>query len=91
MKLYTLGTSHGATEVGRACSANLLEVGGAYYLFDCGGNTEGKMTDLSLPIEKIRAAYEEQLADGQREPDRGPDLRRRQGLSQERKILDYAV
>lgn len=57
MKLYTLGTSHGATEVGRACSANLLEVSGTYYLFDCGGNTEGKMTDLSLPIEKIRAAF----------------------------------
>jgi ribonuclease BN (tRNA processing enzyme) len=57
MKLYTLGTSHGATEVGRACSANLLSVGDAYYLFDCGGNTEGKMTDLGLPIEKIRAVF----------------------------------
>ena len=39
MKLYTLGTSHGATEIGRACSANLLAVGTTYYLFDCGGNT----------------------------------------------------
>ncbi len=57
MKLYTLGTSHGATEIGRACSANLLAVGTAYYLFDCGGNTEGKMTDLGLPIERIRAVF----------------------------------
>lgn len=57
MKLYTLGTSHGATEVGRACSANLLAVGNNYYLFDCGGNTEGKMTDLGLPIDQIRAVF----------------------------------
>ena len=57
MKLYTLGTSHGATEVGRACSVNLLSVGDAYYLFDCGGNAEGKMMDLHLPIDKIRAVF----------------------------------
>ena len=57
MKLYTLGTSHGATEVGRACSSNLLAVGDHYYLFDCGGNTEGKMTDLGLPIDQIRAVF----------------------------------
>ena len=57
MKLYTLGTSHGATEIGRACSANLLAVGTTYYLFDCGGNTEGKMTDLKLPIERLRAVF----------------------------------
>ena len=57
MKLYTLGTSHGATEIGRACSANLLAVGTTYYLFDCGGNTEGKMTDLKLPIERVRAVF----------------------------------
>lgn len=57
MKLYTLGTSHGATEVGRACSANLLSVKDSYYLFDCGGNAEGKMTDLHLPVDKIRAVF----------------------------------
>ncbi len=57
MKLYTLGTSHGATEVGRACSANLLSVRDSYYLFDCGGNAEGKMTDLHLPVDKIRAVF----------------------------------
>ena len=57
MKLYTLGTSHGATEIGRACSANLLAVGNNYYLFDCGGNTEGKMTDMGLPIDRIRAVF----------------------------------
>lgn len=57
MKLYTLGTSHGATEPGRACSANLLEVNGVYYLFDCGGNVEGKMTDLNLPTKDIKAVF----------------------------------
>ena len=57
MKLYTLGTSHGATEKGRACSCNLITVNGASYLFDCGGNTEGKMTDMGLDISSIRAAF----------------------------------
>jgi len=57
MKLYTLGTSHGATEMGRACSGNLLEVNGAYYLFDCGGSVEAKMTNNRLPIENIKAVF----------------------------------
>ena len=48
MKLYTLGTSHGATEKGRSCSVNLLEVSGSYYLFDCGGDAEAKLKDLGL-------------------------------------------
>ena len=57
MKLFTLGTSHGATEIGRACSGNLIEVNGAYYLFDCGGDVEEKMTNLQLPIKDIRAVF----------------------------------
>lgn len=57
MKLYTLGTSHGAAEQGRACSGNLIEVNGAFYLFDCGGNVECKMTDLNLPFENIKACF----------------------------------
>lgn len=57
MKLYTLGTSHGATEKGRECSGNLIEVNGTFYLFDCGGNVEGRMTNMDLPIENIRAVF----------------------------------
>lgn len=57
MKVYTLGTSHGATEPGRSCSGNLLEVNGSFYLFDCGGSVEGKMTDLGLPIKNIRCVF----------------------------------
>lgn len=57
MKIYTLGTSHGHTEIGRSCSGNLLEVKGVKYLFDCGGNVEGKMTDLGLAIEDIKAVF----------------------------------
>lgn len=57
MKIITLGTSHGATEVGRACSGTLLMVNGASYLFDCGGNIEGKMTDLGLAIKDIRSVF----------------------------------
>ena len=57
MKLHTLGTSHGATEPNKACSVNLLEVNGAYYLFDCGGNAEGKITDLGIAFDAIRAVF----------------------------------
>ena len=57
MKLYTLGTSHGAAEKGRTCSVNLLEVGDAYYLFDCGGAVEVRMTDLDLPMQDIRCVF----------------------------------
>lgn len=57
MKIYTLGTSHGYTEKGRSCSGTLLEVNGAYYLFDCGGNVERKMSDAQLPFEKIKAVF----------------------------------
>ncbi|MBE7034984.1 MAG: MBL fold metallo-hydrolase [Ruminococcaceae bacterium] len=57
MKLFTLGTSHGATEIGRVCSGNLVEVNGAYYLFDCGGSVEAKMTNHQLPIGEIKAVF----------------------------------
>lgn len=57
MRLCTLGTSHGATEQGRACSCNLLTVNGVHYLFDCGGYVEGKMVDLNLDIADIKAVF----------------------------------
>lgn len=57
MKIHTLGTSHGATEKGRSCSINLFEVNGSYYLFDCGGAVEEKMTDADLPIKSIKAIF----------------------------------
>lgn len=57
MKIYTLGTSHGRTEIGRDCSGTLLEVNGTYYLFDCGGDVEGKMTNLELPIVNLKSVF----------------------------------
>lgn len=57
VKFYTLGTSHGATEQGRSCSVNLVEVDGSYYVFDCGGNIETKMKDLGMPFENLRAVF----------------------------------
>jgi len=57
VKFYTLGTSHGATERGRSCSVNLVDVDGSYYAFDCGGNIETKMKDLDMPFESLRAVF----------------------------------
>ena len=57
MKLYTLGTSHGAVENGRACSANLLEVSDKYYLFDCGGATELRLSEIGIDPTKISAVF----------------------------------
>ncbi len=57
MEIRTLGTSHGATEKGRACSGTLLTIGKTNYLLDCGGNVEAKMTDLELSIRDIRAVF----------------------------------
>lgn len=57
MKIYTLGTSHGHPEPGRKCSGTLLEVNGVYYLFDCGGDAEGKMCDMGLPIRDLKAVF----------------------------------
>lgn len=57
MKLYTLGTSHGATEEGRSCSVNLLKVSDSYYLFDCGGDAEAKLKDIGLEPNAPRAIF----------------------------------
>ena len=57
MKIITLGTSHGATEPGRFCSGNLLIVGDAYYLIDCGAPVEGMMTNMGLPIKNMKAVF----------------------------------
>ena len=57
MKLYTLGTSHGATEENRSCSINLLEVEGSYYLFDSGGDAEAKIKNLGIDPGKVKAIF----------------------------------
>lgn len=57
MKLFTLGTSHGGTEIGHSCSGSLLCVGDDFYLFDCGGDIERKMNDMKLPVGKIKAVF----------------------------------
>jgi ribonuclease BN (tRNA processing enzyme) len=57
MKLYTLGTSHGAAEPGRMCSAHLIECGGRFYLFDCGGSVESSLVDMDIPVTAIEAIF----------------------------------
>lgn len=57
MKLYTLGTSHSAAEIGRSCSGSLLEIDGSYYLFDCGGNIESKLVNMGLDPTDLRAIF----------------------------------
>lgn len=56
-KIYTLGTSHGGTEVGRSCSGNLIQCGEDFYLFDCGGDVERIMKDMNLPIGRLKAVF----------------------------------
>ena len=57
MKIYTLGTSHGRAEKGRGCSGTLIESHDVNYLFDCGGDVEGKMQNLGLSIDGIRSVF----------------------------------
>jgi len=57
MKIYTLGTSHGAAEKGRACTSTLLESGGNLYLIDCGGSVEAAMTDLGFSFANLRTVF----------------------------------
>lgn len=57
MKIYTLGTSHGAAEAGRSCTATLLQTGEHLYLIDCGGSVEAAMTDLGFDFAKLRAVF----------------------------------
>ena len=57
MKLYTLGTSHGAAEPDRMCSAHLVECGGKYYLFDCGGSVESAMTNMDIPVTDLSGIF----------------------------------
>ena len=57
MKLYTLGTSHGRVEDGRACSANLIFAGGKYYLFDCGGATELCLSEIGVDPTDVSAIF----------------------------------
>lgn len=57
MKLYTLGTSHGAAEAGHACSHNLFEISGRYYLFDCGGSAEYSLMSLGIDPTLLSAVF----------------------------------
>ena len=57
MKLYTLGTSHGAAEKDRSCSGSLLEANGSYYLFDCGADIESKLMNMDIDPADIRAIF----------------------------------
>ncbi|MBR2930969.1 MAG: MBL fold metallo-hydrolase [Clostridia bacterium] len=57
MKLYTLGTAHGAAECGRACSVILLECGGKYYLFDCAACAESRLMDLGIDPSELEAIF----------------------------------
>ena len=57
MKLYTLGTSHGAAEPDRMCSAHLIECSGRYYLFDCGGSVESALVNMDIPVTSLEAIF----------------------------------
>lgn len=57
MKIHFIGTSHGYAEQDRRCSSLLLEVGGAYYVFDTGTSVEEFMVAHSLSQDAIRGIF----------------------------------
>ncbi len=57
MKLTIIGTSHGAPENNRICTAMLLEAGDNYYVIDTGSSVEDYMVKSGLDIEKIKAVF----------------------------------
>ncbi len=57
MKLHLIGTSHGAPEKNRACSAILLETEGRFYVIDAGSSVEKYMVDNDLDVEAINAIF----------------------------------
>ena len=57
MKIYFIGTSHGAPEKGRGCTSILLETEGQYYVIDAGSSIEKYMTDNGLDVAAINAIF----------------------------------
>jgi len=57
MKIHFIGTSHGAPEKNRGCSAILLETQGQYYIIDAGSSIEKYMIDNDLDVEAINAIF----------------------------------
>lgn len=57
MKIITLGTSHGACEAGRFCSAGLIQTENGLYLVDCGAPVEGLLTNLGYRMADLKAVF----------------------------------
>ena len=57
MKITFIGTSHGAPEKNRGCTAMLIEVNDVFYVIDTGSSVEKYMVDHDLDIEKIKAVF----------------------------------
>ena len=55
MKIVFFGTSHGAPEAGRRCSAAMIEVGEARYFIDMGTQAVEGLADRGIPAESVRA------------------------------------
>lgn len=57
MKIVFLGTSHGVPTAERACSAALIEVGGAIYYVDAGTAMTERTLAAGRRLENIRAVF----------------------------------
>ncbi len=57
MKIHVIGTSHGAPEKNRACTATLLETQGQFYVIDAGSSVEKYMADNDLNPEAINGIF----------------------------------
>ncbi len=57
MRIHFIGTSHGAPEKGRKCTATLFETKGVYYAVDCGTSVEQYAKDNGISHQSIRALF----------------------------------
>ena len=57
MKIHFIGTSHGAAEKGRRCTATLLEIGNSLYVIDCGTSVGEYLKNVDLNFSAIKGVF----------------------------------
>ncbi len=57
MKIHFIGTSHGAAEKGRKCTATLLEIGNSLYVIDCGTSIGEYLKNADLHFSNLKGVF----------------------------------